>query len=172
MNERDETSGVNNNFSGRAENVVQGQNIGDVYFQSGQQGVDSRFAGRWYEEIGSSLLGWELKLNGTFRAHVPRGQSDWDARKMRALARRWYGEWRICMDDPENPWIELAATDVESLALGVISAVTGRPEDKRSTLRRLDRSANIVDFSESAFTLSWTDNGGNRARSVWTRVRQ
>ncbi|WP_314172496.1 hypothetical protein [Streptomyces winkii] len=171
MDERGERAGGGtNNFSGQAKNVVQGQNIGSVSFQGGEQGIDSRFAGHWQEEIDhSDLLVWNLRLNGSFSAHCSR-RPTWNSQKMRLLAKKWYGEWRVSMEDPAHPWIEFVATDVDSPALGFASILLGQPEQKRGVLSRLDRSANITHHSQNEFSLSWTGNGGSRVMSVWTRL--
>ncbi|RKN10873.1 hypothetical protein [Streptomyces radicis] len=164
--------GFGNHFSGRAENVVQAQHVGSVHFH-GQSGIDARFAGRWREDFHdgtSPTVVWELRLNGAFAARptgAPRG--GWGALR-RLAVREWFGEWRVAHPQGGTSWIELLATDVDSPALGLVSALTRQPPERRDTLTALTRSAGIGPWSGSGFTLSWTTHKGDPAGSVWTRI--
>ncbi|HEU5155365.1 MAG TPA: tetratricopeptide repeat protein [Streptosporangiaceae bacterium] len=134
--------------------------------QGGQEGIDSQFfAGHWQEEMDDgSVLEWSLRLNGSFAARFVSINPSY-----RLIVKRWYGEWQVSLDDPLDQWIELVATDIDSgVLLGFFGALAGRSEAPKETLDRLTRSANIINFIERGFTLSWTGySGTERYTSTW-----
>ncbi|MFE3249827.1 hypothetical protein [Streptomyces sp. NPDC059209] len=174
-NGEQEPGGVHNNFSNsRAENVFQAQNIGSIYFQShqgiSQQEIDHQFSGKWREDIEGAALSilWDFGLNHNFRAR-PASKSSMTFMQ-RLAVKEWSGVWNVSMQDPDNPWIELQATDMESLGHYLVSMIFNQPENKRGSLSRLSRSANITSHSYQSFTLEYLDTAEVPTFCRWTRL--